>query len=360
MNKTPISWNKGSWDYGDKINMGYDAIPTVYDANASGYNHWKSGIGYGNDLYMSELRPSGNAVMPYNGSVTRPSGNTWVPMVDPGYFYIDMDEYYLFSDKGVTIGTPTVGKLNLISSSHRYPPYSAPVVVTSGASEFTPDRPFAKTYEATVSGVATRTPTKYRRRVDLSDRKEYYAVGGSADGIIPTPYNFTLGNKQFTVGTSGTLDDGVWTWHIDCYPSGSSITVEYERSDIGVVAIQDVDMNPLNSYEVANSFISVVDSSDITVKTIQLNNGSRYCRGSVYAKPMLLIAAVKDNYGCPISGVTVSLTGSWGSFEDDSIITIWDGTASTWFTPTSNNVTGVLTAVCAGVTGNLWVPGGRV
>jgi hypothetical protein len=290
MNKVPISWDKGSWDYGDKINMGYDAIPTVYDANVSGYIHWKSGIGWGNDIFLSELLSSGVVTSLYD-TVTKPSDNVWTPVVDTGYFYIDQDEYYLYSSKGVTAATPTVGKLNLITSNHKYPPYNAPVVVTLGS--ISTNSMFAKTYEPTPSGASSRTPTKYRRRVDLSDRKEYYAVGGAEDGIIPTPYNFTLGNMQYTLNSTGSLDVGDWTWYVNCYPSGSAITVEYETSDAGIVYVKDVDMNPLNSYEVANSFLGIIDSDDTVVKTVTLNNGSRYCREN--SKSMLLIAAVKDN-----------------------------------------------------------------
>jgi hypothetical protein len=355
LDKTPISWARGTWDYSDKANMGFDAIPTVYDASVSGYATWKSGVGWGSDLYLSELVASGYVGL-YD-EVTPPEGDAWLPRVDSGYFYIGIDEYYLYSSKGTTVGAPSVGRLQVHTSTHKYPPSSAPLTLTLGTSEFSTSRPFSKTYEPTPSGTADRTPTKYRRRYDTTGRREYAATGNEVDGIVPVPYSFQLANMQYTMGASGST--GAWEWYLDCLPSGNSVTAEYETSNNITYDVLDVDMNPFNSYEVANSFLAVVDSSKLVVESVVLDNGSRYCREAT--KPMLLIAAVKDKYGCPISGEVVTFAGAWGTFSDSTVSTIWDGTAATWFIPGATiNVTGVVTAVCAGVTGSLWVPTGRL
>ena len=357
MNKAPITWSRGTWDYGIKENMGYDAIPTIYDASVSGYtdSEWKSGIGWGTDLYMSALVPSGTAAL--YATVTPPSGKAWHPRVDSGYFYLGQDEYYLYSDKGATSNTPTVGRLNLYTSNHRYPPPPAPVTITLGSSEFSASSPFCKMHEPSPTN-STRTPTKYRRRTDLTGRREYIASGTVADGIIPIPYTFTLGSMEFTIGSTGSMGQE-WSWYIDCYPSGSSVTVEYERSSNQIYDIVDVDMNPLNSYEVANSFCVIANTTKYPVAYVEVNNGSRYIRDN--GRRALLIAAVKDQYGRGISGETVTFTADWGDFSDATVDTIWDGTASTWFTtdPTVN-ITGVVVAECNGVTGLLWLPGGKL
>jgi hypothetical protein len=356
MNKAPVRWMNGTWDYGEKVNIGYDAIPTIHDASISGYVDWESGIGWGYDLYLSTLELSDDKTM-YVG-VTKPSGNSWLPNVDTGYFYIDQDEYYLYADKGTTTGTPTVSGLSssppaLSSKNHRYPPPPSPVVLTLGSSEFTSLEPFAKTYEPTYS----RSSNKYRRRADLTGRREYMVSGNVVDGIVPVPYAFTLGNMQFTVGSSGTIG-GTWNWYIQCNPYNIAVTAEYERSDSRVYSVVDVDMNPMNSYEVANSFIALLDTDTLVADSVVLNNGSRYIREN--GKPNLLIAVVKDKYGVPIEGATVTFTCSWGTLSDSTVDTIWDGTAATWLTPTSINVTGVVTATCNGKTGSLWLPGGKI
>lgn len=340
MNKTPITWTKGTWDYKDKESMGYDAIPTIYDADASGNIAYRSGIGSGSDLYVSDLVPSGTTLYE---DIIAPSGDMWVPKVDTGYLYLGRNEYYLYSTKGTTIDTPTAGVLDLITSSDMYPSYLAPIIVTLGASEFGLDSPFGKTYEY------GRTSSKYRRRADLSDRKEYYASGTIADGIVPLPYTFTLGSMEYIL-------DGPNEWSIRCYPSGSSVTVEYELGEVYYMAT-DVDMNIYNSYEVSNSFIVVVDEDTLVPSTVELVNASRYTRKS---KPMLLIAAVKDSNGIPISGALVEFISDYGSFSDDEVYTIWDGTASTWFTTSTVNIEVPIWAVCGTATGTIWIPGGKI
>lgn len=357
MRKVPIRWYRGTWDYGTKENLGFDAIPTIHDASIEGYtaNEWKSGIGWGSDLYLSSLLASG-VTTPYTG-VTPPSGSRWFPVIDTGYFYVGMDEYYLYSEKGTVTGTPSSSILALVSSNDRYPPVPAPVTVTLGSSEFSSIEPFTKTYEPTPSGTTSRSPTKFRRRADLTGRRETIVSGTVADGIVPLPYTFTLGNMQFLLNSTGTIGS-TWSWSIESNPTGSAVTVEYETSDTRQYTATGVDMNPLNSYEVANSFCVVLDQSKLVVNEVVVNNAAKYLVGKFL--PILLIAAVKDQYGTPIPDRVVTFTGAWGSFSDSTVTTIWDGTAATWFTPGSVNITGVVTASCEGQIGRVWIPGGKI
>jgi len=349
MNKAPVQWSRGTWDYGRRENMGFDAIPTIYDVSIDGYTpHWKSGIGWGTDLFVSELILSGIQHPYYD--ITPPSGLRWVPNVDTGYFYLGIDEYYLYSDKGTT-NSPTGNNLTLTTNINKYP--IGPVTVTLGDSEFTSEQPFTKTYMPDPSG-SSLTPYKFRRRAPLDGRRDYYASGCVANGIVPLAYSYILGDMQFSI--SGVANGEAWDWVVTCNPGNQEVTVEYETSDTKTYGAIDVDMNPYNSYEASNSFITVINSNNHRPKTVVVNNGSRYIREK--DKPMLIIAAVKDYYGIPVSGEAVAFSGASGDFSADTVNTIWDGTASTWFTISANDMDRVITAVCAGVTGSLWVPGG--
>ena len=362
MNRAPVRWDNGRWDIGSKGNMGVDSIPTLYDANVSGYipTEYRSGIGYDNDLYMRGLQQEVDTVDPYPLGV-KPSGNVWLPEVEGGYFYIGQDQYYLFANKVTVVGIPAAsgdnpGRLELGLHNDKYPVQGAPVIVTLGASEFNAGESYGRTYEATPSGIPTRTATKYRGRTDLGDRKEFQI---DASGNV-VPYSFNLGDMEYTIGSSGNHPTG-WHWYIDTLPSGSSVTVEMEGGPSGYARTQDVDLNPLNTYEAQNVFL-VTTVGTVGPYILALDNVSRYIPTA--SQRVGLLGAIKDEYGSPVSGVTVSFSAipGAGTFSPGDGATIWDGTFLTNYTlPASYSATGVTITMTIGtMTEKLWIPMGKV
>ena len=359
MNRAPIRWDSGRWDIGSKGNMGVDSIPTLYDANASGYSdsEYQSGIGYANQLYvrpMVEYAPGD----PYPAG-NMPSGNVWAPDVQAGYFYINNDEYYFFANKVTAVGTATSGRLELGLHDDKYPTMGAPIIVTLGESEFLPSEPFGRTYEPTPSGVDDRTPTKYRKRVDLTGRKEYTI---NASGRYD-PYSYVLGNNsmEFVLGASGNSPTpSGWHWYIDLYPSGDSVTVEMEGGPSGYATIRDIDFNQLNTYEAYNKFLVLVPSGQLAPSGLEVNYASRYLPEAT--QRVQFIAAVTDQWGAPISGIPIAFTDDGGgTFDIASPMTIWDGTAHTYYTvPTATSAGVTITTSVNTITDTIWIPIGKV
>jgi len=326
--------------------MGKDAIPTLYDASVSGYYsyEYQSGVGYGNNLYVNDIVES-------SGNITYPPGQYpdyyyWYPEVNTGYFYMYDECYYLFSDKVTVTGTPTGGRLELGTYTDRYPPYGAPIIVTLGSSEFDSDEPFGKTYDY------SRTTTKYRKVTDLTDRKEYIVD----DSGYHSTYQFTMGNMEFSIGATGTV--GEWHRYIDCIPSDSTITVEFEGSSSGYYICESVDLSPVSTYESYNKFL-VISDSDVIPSSISLV----YVNKTV-ARPgdtIGIIAVVTDVNGIPVSGATVSFSDDltmW-SFTDT---TKWDGTVYVPYNVLALSVTGiVIYAICGGISSEIYIPiGGTI
>lgn len=358
MERAPVRWDSGIWDIGSRKNMGKDAIPTLYDASVSGYlpSEYMPGVGYGNQLAvisLIETSPGDPYPLPY------PSGRVWVPVVQGGYYYIGRDEYYLFASKVSCSGVPTSGRFQLGLHDDMYPTQGAPIIVTSGVSEFLPEDPWGKTYEPTPSGSLLRTPTKYRKRVDLTGRKEYW-IDPSGEWM---PYSFEIGDYEFVFGASGnhpTTPSG-WYWYIDCYPSGFPITVEMEDGASGYFTPRAVDFNGLNTYECNNTFLTLVPSGALYVEDVSLSYASRYIPVANQTYRVLLIAAVKDRNGCPISGATVVFDDDsiGGAFSPVSTETIWDGTAHTYYTVPSVNHGITVAVTCSGVVASGWFPIGK-
>ena len=217
MRRAPVRWDTGRWDVGSKENMGVDSIPTIYDASVSGYlsTEYQSGVGYGNQLYMRDLIET--IPGPPYPSDNIPSGYMWTPEAQAGYFYVGQDEYYLYANKVTASGVPVNGKLELGLYDDKFPPLGAPVIVTIGNSEFSAGDPFGRTYEPTPYNSPTRTTNKYRKRVDLTGRKEWQL---DASGYI-IPYTFSLGNMEFTIDASGNhpTNPSGWYRYIECTPA---------------------------------------------------------------------------------------------------------------------------------------------
>lgn len=338
--------------------MGVDSIPTIYDASVSGFlpTEYQSGVGYGNQLYMRDLTEVTPGA-PYPPD-SIPSGYMWVPEVQGGYLYIGQDEYYLYANKVTITGTPSGGKLELGEYTDKFPPLGAPIIVTLGDSEFGVDEPFGRVYEPTPSGADPRTPTKYRKRVDLTGRKEWRL---DASGFI-VPYSFSLGNMEFTIDASGnhpTSPSG-WYRYIECYPSGDAITVEMEDGPSGYLTIPGVDFNILNTLECQNAFLAVAVSGSLIPSTIYVDYASRHLPAA--SQNIMVIVAVKDMWGAPVSGVSVTMSdgGAGGTFSNSTSTTEWDGTASTWYTtPVATSAGATVTATYGVINGQTWIPIGK-
>jgi len=358
MRRAPVMWDTGRWDIGGRGTMGVDSIPTLHDANLSGYipTEFQPGIGRSNDIYMRGLT-EGEGRQPYpQGNV--PSGYMWNPEVQGGFFYIGQDQYYLFSRKHHTTGVPVPesGRLQLGDHNDRWPTGGAPIIVTVGSSEFTATQPFGRTYESTPSGILPRTPVKMRKVTDLMGRKEWQL---DASGNL-VPYSFVHGNMQFTVGASGIgSPPSGYSQYVDTFPSGATITVETEIGVSGYMTTHDVDMNPLNSYEVQNTFLAIA-SGDLVPGRLFLDTLSRY--QPTVSQRVAVIGAVKDVWGAPISGATVTFTDdAIGDFNEVNPTTIWDGTVTTMYTLPSLYVAAgaTITMTYGGLSEQIWVPLGR-
>lgn len=351
------------WDIGSLENMGRDAIPTPYDANISGYtsSEYQSGIGYGNQLYMRGIYESPTNIMYHIDSI--PSGNIWCPILEAGYFYLDQDEYYFYSSKYTTTGTPAsgTGKLELGLFNDKYP--QGPIAITSGTNEFSANEPFAKTYEPTPSGIDDRTTNKYRKVVDLRNRKDWEV---DTSGYI-NPYIYTWESNTFTVGASGnhdTLPSGYYRY-INAYPSGSSLTVEMECAASGWNHIKYVDLNPYNTYESYNTFLVVAQSGTLLPYLSPYEAELTYITRIVPPGTGRLdfICAVKDKWGAPVSGIDVvwddgAVVGAWDAVKTT---TIWDGTTHGRYYPPGPTSAGITITVTIGsVTDSIWIPPGRI
>jgi len=323
--------------------MGKDAIPTLYDAKVSGYYsyEYQSGIGCGSNLYVNDIiEASGNTM--YSAG-QHPFPYYWLPEVNTGYFYIDNECYYLFSNKVTITGTPSGGKLELGTYEEKYPVPGSPVIVTLGASEFAANDPFGRTYNYSV------TTNKYRKVTDLSDRKEYTV---NDDGSYDT-YTFSLDNMQFTIGASGS--SGEWYRYIECSPSDSLLTVEFEGSSSGYFLCDTVDTSPLNTYRAHNKFL-VISSSSITPSSLEVVNVTRYLPG--VDDNVGIMAMVKDSNGIPVAGVTVSFIDDQ-VFSTTNVITNWDGTAYMIVSvPFSVNGSINITVTCGVLTETVYIPVG--
>lgn len=362
MKKAPTQWTNGIWDIGSRENMGKDSIPTLYDASVSGYTvtEYAPGVGYGNELYVSEIvetTPGDPWIAPV------PAARTWAPVVECGYFYMGKDEYYLFVNKETVVATPTVGRVSLGRHSDKAPTLGAPIIVTLDASEFAADEPFGKTFEYTPSGcVPERTTNKYRKRVDLTPIKEYMS---DASGYL-IHYNYTLGEtnpekKEFVFSATGVTDDDPtrWDWYIDCYPSGGSVTVEYESAPSGYYEVKAVDVNPYASSEVYNTFVTIVDETELEEFTIDVSSVSRYL--PVPGNKLKIVACAKDRNGVPVSGAAVGFTSDGGGLFSDggSLYTEWDGTCTVVWTVPNTDYGCIITATANGAIGSGWIPIGE-
>jgi len=351
MQKAPVTWDKGIWDMTDRAHMGGDAIPTIYDANASGYasGDYSAGVGYMSDLYLSSMDES-NPGDPWSSPY--PSGKVWAPVISAGYFYLGQDEYYCYARKGSTTNTPTAGVLALGTHYDPYPRQGAPIVATLGVNEFNPAQRFARTYEPTPSGVPTRTPNKYRRRIDLTGRKQYEA---NASGMYQQ-YNFGLDSMQYTfTSTPGTTFlPTTWAWSVGLLPSGGSVTVEYELGQSGHFTTRELDLNPLNSAEVSNTMVVLARESLLVPSTLELSYVNRIIH--IPTTRVRMIVALKNIYGCPISGRVVTFSASDGSFTDSTPTTSWDGTATTEYDVPNIDHGVQINVACGAASTSGWIP----
>lgn len=253
----------------------------------------------------------------------------WTPKVLPGYFYIGMDEYYLYAQKKVIDATASGGSISLPAMEFKNS-FVAPIVVTdvvlSGYSAATAEAsPFAKTYEAPLG--SARTPEKYRRRVDLTSLK---------DGAT-----FTLESYEFAIDW-GQPVDGSYSPTMQISPSNAHVIIEMEDPENTVPYYRppDIDLNPLHSPVVAGKFLVVTDEEEVATKiTVSIGTDITAETEGVYP----VFARVTNAYGSPIYGVSVLFTpstngtgrGKWYGASSATVTatTRWDGTAVAYWQP---------------------------
>jgi len=256
----------------------------------------------------------------------------WAPRVLPGYFYIALDEYYLYAKKKVIDATAVAGVITLPTMEFKNS-FVAPIIVTDVAlSDYSAAAagasPFAKTYEAPLG--SSRTPEKYRRRVDLTTIKD-----GST---------FSLENYEFVM-VWGQPNGGVYSPIIQIAPSTAHVIIEMEDPDntVPYYTATDIDLNPLHSPVVAGKFLVVTDEEEI-VENIAVTLGSS--RTPDVGVKLPVFGRVSNSYGSPIQGVAVTFTtsgvgsgiGRWdGASPANALsvtaITDWDGTAVAYWKP---------------------------
>ena len=352
MQRAPITWSAGKFDLDSLSNMGSDAIPTLFDASISGFlsEEFSSGIGSGNDIYLMDIDEVLISDMYEDGN--HPSGNVWYPKVSTGHFYIDGNEYYLFACKGVTIDTPTSGRLDLGTFDYEYPPNAAPIILTSGASEFETEDQFGKTYEYTPFNSEQRTLNKFRRVTDLTGKKEWV----NNDGITEE-YVFNYSDMTFTFHSE---PNGIqYDWYIICNPSGFEITAEYETSDDGFYIVSGVDLNPLNNISAQNCMLAIADSSVIEAKNVKINNSYRQVIGD--DEKCIVMTHITSIDGSPLIGVDVEFTSGIGSFSPSTASTGKDGRAYTEYTMGDLDSDGVIVmAECNSVLSSGWIQFGKL
>jgi hypothetical protein len=351
MIRSPVKWSAGKWDVGSLHNIGMDSIPTLYDASISGFisEEFQSGIGSQNDIILIEIIEDTSGYLYDSGNI--PSGNIWVPRIKPGYFYINDEEYYLYADKGVESGIPTSGTLSLGVYDYDSPPNGAPIVVTLGSSEFTTDEPFAKTYEYTPFNSTNRTVNKYRKISDLTGRKEFVNSSGYYDD-----YSFTYPDMGFTF--SSVPSGNQYEWFITCYPSGSSVTVEFETQEDQFYDV-DLDLNPYNNNEANNTMLILTNEDNLVPHTIDIVNVYRYLVGE--NQDVEVIANVKGRYGNNIPDVVVEFDSDNGSFTPSSGTTDINGVIQVMFTSGNSDSEGcTITAECSGIMASGWMQFGEL
>lgn len=280
----------------------------------------------------------------------------WVPRILPGYFYIGVDEYYLYAKKKVIEATASGDSIALPTMEFKNS-FVAPIIVTdvtlSGYSAAAAAAsPFAKTYEAPLG--SERTPEKYRRRVDLSSLR---------DGET-----FTLGSYEFSI-VWGEPSDGTYSPTMLISPSSAHVIIEMEDPDntVPYYTPTDIDLNPVHSPVVAGKFVVVTDEEE-SVERISIAVGS-----GVNLRPgrdVPVLAKVTNVYGSPVGGATVTFTasangaskGRWkdgGGLASITATTAWDGTAVVYWIPllgsTYPRIGILLTASCNGVSSSVYV-----
>ncbi len=269
----------------------------------------------------------------------------WDPIVEPGYVYISVDEYYLYVDKvveeGLAAGAGGVFTLPGQKWLAKYP-VPAPVVVTdyiegSGLTgPIASGTPFAKTYEPPLGDDnIERTPRRYRRRYDLTGFKDQI--------LTPTghiPYVFTLEDHEYSMTYTGPDSSGFYTAVLAINPSGARIVVEYENPfATGLFKVPDLDMNPVHSANVGNKFIVVTDldpSGEVLIIERRDTANLPGAEDIVYFDLYL-----ETEFGAPVQNVPVyfqaSPTGlsgfTFGLIEPSGgavseTITQWDGSAT--------------------------------
>ncbi len=256
----------------------------------------------------------------------------WTAIMEPGYFYISVDEYYLYVNKLTEIEVASGGLFDLDKqkwTSKR--PVPAPVVITdvNEVDGYVPavasGSPFAKTWEPPVgaSGV-TRTPDKYRRRYDLTGIQETI--------LTPTghvPYDFILGDHEYVLNYTGPDESGFYLPTVQINPTDAHVIVEHENpAASGLYQIMNIDFNPIHSTNVGDRFIVITDSIPNKRRIIV----DRRSKGNVFVSDEVVLFDIvfETNTGMPIQNqrLDIATEPGLGTLNNETVTTDWDGTAT--------------------------------
>ena len=235
--------------------------------------------------------------------------NIWTVEIEPGYVYVGRDEYYLYANKQAEEHTASGGVIHL--QPQRFIsdlPLRAPVVITD-VGDYTlsaaTSNAFAKTYEyRDGGGGSSRTPHRYRRRYDLTGKKDIIATAsGTAE------YSFSLGDHEFTIDYGTPNSSGYYTPTITINPSNAHVIVEYEDpSATGLYRPPDIDMNPIHTPRFGRAFIVVTDEDqDGGVISAKLRD-PRNLPGP--GDTVYFDIVYQTRWGRPLQGRTLALSAS--------------------------------------------------
>lgn len=261
---------------------------------------------------------------------------SWKPSVTPGYVYVGEDEYYLYEDKQVVQDTAVAGSITLpLMRFDSQRSMEGPIVITDldGTGLHlvaAQDSPFAKTYEAPIGAdQITRTPEKYRRRVDLT---------GKQDG-----FSLSLVDHEFSIAYGLPDSSGWYAPIISISPSTADVIIEYENPAAtgGYYRVADIDLNPLHSPHITDKFITVTDKAAVGER-LSIRIASPTLSDSNINANTPILAYLETAEGMPVQGVDVVFTasdtgpgkGTLNGGSSDTVTTEWDGTAYTfWVNP---------------------------
>jgi hypothetical protein len=280
----------------------------------------------------------------------------WFPSAHSGWFYDDVEEYYMYANRQVesaTLNTKILQTQNF---------QGAPIIVTDNTgtntlrqvafwnmdSDATPATPsFALENIEYVTGNNTNILyAAYPNIYDISVHNDTLNVSVSVNSTSSTSNRITLNTvssfdynykltykvaKSYYVDNNYKHTDGTRRAKIvfDKSPSDygySSYIINYEGSKYDPATPVSVPLNTLyTAFDEGFIYIDH-DSYDLQKIELKVSPSKIVADGTDY---LLLTVKTYDQYGNPKPKVTVNLYTNYGTIETSTLITDWDGRATT-------------------------------